>query len=281
MTLSPEQAPRISGTAQTAGEGGDARSASGLVNLSTTHTASSPLLGIDVEKARFVRMRRRCVAAADTHLKGGVGNLKPAMVTLTYARIDDWSPNHIRDAITRVRNWLGRRGVRLRYVWTAELQQRGAVHYHIVCWLPTGKDKLPFWDQQGWWPHGDSNSKWAENPIGYIVKYVTKGCAGQRLPCGARMHGSGGFSVEERKSMSYHAKPHWVRQLSYIGQKITRAKGGGIIQHFACGLARRIASPWVLVARGSRHLVIARRDAGIPTIRTALEAYQWPTPIPV
>ncbi len=200
------------------------------------------------------------------------------MVTLTYAALDGWSPRDLSECLKRVRHWLGRRGIKFRYVWTAELQERGAVHYHVLAWLPQGKDRPPFWDDMGWWPHGSSNAEWARNAVGYMVKYVSKITSKMRLPCGARMHGSGGFSPAERQSMSYHGKPAWVRELSYIGQRITRRRGGGIVQHFACGLRRVISSPWVLVARGSRHLVIARRSAGLPAIRQALEAYQWPIP---
>jgi Protein of unknown function (DUF3296). len=31
-----------------------------------------------------------------------------------------------------------RRGHKLPYVWVAELQKRGALHYHVLLWLPRG-----------------------------------------------------------------------------------------------------------------------------------------------
>ncbi|NKF22974.1 rolling circle replication-associated protein [Solimonas marina] len=192
------------------------------------------------------------------------------MVTLTYRDVGDWSPRHISEAIKRVRQWMGRRGHKLRYVWTAELQERGAIHYHIVTWLPQGKDRVPFWDAMGWWPHGSTRSEWAQNGVGYIVKYASKVATKDKLPCGARMHGSGGFTADERKRMSFETRPTWARTLSYIGQKLQRAKGGGFVQHFACGLRRRLHSPFVLVARVSGRVVLARRGADSNHVRTAL-----------
>lgn len=242
--------------------------ASGLVSISTSDTSLNPVLEIDTAAARVKKMRRRVVRAASTHEAATL--LRPAMVTLTYARMDGWSPRHISEALKRVRQWMGRRGHAFRYVWTAELQDRGAIHYHVVTWLPEGKEKPPFWDAQGWWPHGSSRSEWARNAVGYIVKYASKIDTKDRLPCGARMHGSGGFTAVERQKLSFESKPTWARTLSYIGQKMRRAEGGGFVQHFACGLRRRLISPFVLVGRIGGRVLLARRGSDPNLIRTAL-----------
>lgn len=227
--------------------------ASGLVSSSTSHQAvdvdpaSNPeVFEIDRDLGRLSRMRARVCEAANLHEKGT--RLRPAMVTLTYADAAAWRPNHLRAALHLVRQWLRVRGHRFRYVWTAELQARGAIHYHVLCWLPTGADKPPFWDAQGWWPHGHSQSEWARNAVGYMVKYVSKIGSKDRLPSGARMHGSGGFMPDERRRMSWHGRPAWLRQLSSAAQRCTRRDGGGWVQRFACGLRRVVDSPYLVLS---------------------------------
>ncbi len=250
-------------------------SAAGLVSLSTSDT--SPVLEVDTEAARLRRMKRRVVSAASVHEGSEEGKgLRPAMVTLTYRPGMQWSARHISETLKRVRQWCGRRGHRFRYVWTAELQARGAVHYHVVCWLPSGRGKNPpFWDDQGWWPYGASQCAWAKNAVGYIVKYASKIGSKDRLPCGARMHGAGGFKADERLRRSFEARPTWIRMLSYLGQRVRRAHGGGFVQEFACGLRRRLQSPYVLIARRSGRVVLARRGTDADDVRSAMEAI-WP-----
>lgn len=54
------------------------------------------------------------------------------MLTLTYRDVDAFEPCHISLLIKHIRQWLLRRGYRMLYVWVAELQQRGALHYHVL-----------------------------------------------------------------------------------------------------------------------------------------------------
>lgn len=226
---------------------------------------------VDADTARLKKMKRRVCKAAELHEKATAGatDTAAAMVTLTYRNPGEWSARHLSEALKRVRHWLGRRGRRFRYVWAAELQARGVIHYHVIAWFPakltksgqarTVDDTPPFWDEMGWWPHGSSQSEWARNPVGYIASYVSKIGSKDRLPAGARMHGSGGFEKEDRARMAHHSRQTWVRTISYIGQKIERAKGGGVVQHFACGLRRRIESPYVVVHRAFGQIVLALR----------------------
>lgn len=266
---------------------------SGLVSISTTQTRndSPAVFVVDADEARLRKMKRRVCKAAEVHEAAmkGVTGYAPAMVTLTYQNQNDWHPNHLRNALTPVRQWLKRRGHGMRYVWVAELQDRGAIHYHVVVYFPCKEwgngvrkvaDTPPFWDVQGWWKHGHSQSAWADNPIGYIASYVSKINSKDRLPCGARMHGSGGFDLNERAAMAYHSRPTWVRNLSQIGQRITRPVGGGIAKHFVCGLVQRVASPFILLMRGGGRVVIARRDVPADTVRSFLGDLWLPTPIP-
>jgi len=252
-----------------------ASAASGLVCLSTSDTPKActdeTVFEVDQAAARLKRMKRRVCKAAELHQKSAT--LRPAMVTLTYERAEAWAPLHISEALKRVRQWMHRRGHAFRYVWTAELQERGAVHYHVIAWLPSARgEKPPFWDVQGWWPHGSTRSEYAEKAVGYIAKYASKIGSKDRLPCGARMHGSGGFTAPERQQMAFHSRPTWLRQLSQIGQKIKRAQGGGVVQTFACGkLWRRLASPFVLIARSPGRVVLARRETTPAELRPHLE----------
>lgn len=52
----------------------------------------------------------------------------------------------ITELLQRIRVWVRRRDHGLRYVWVAELQQRVALHYHLLLWLPRGLT-LPEFDR--------------------------------------------------------------------------------------------------------------------------------------
>lgn len=248
----------------------DRPAASGLVNSSTSDTRPSgpidlrpdrnaDVIELDRDAGRLRKMRARVLEASSVH-ESDRGELQPAMVTLTYADMGAWSPRHVSEALKRCRQWLARRGHRMRYVWVAELQERGAIHYHVLAWFPRSKDRPPFWDQQGWWPHGASRSEWAEKPVGYMVKYVSKVGSKDRLPCGARMHGSGGFLLDEKARMSWHARPSWLRQLSSAMQHVKRRTGGGWVQKFACGLRVVQRSPYVVLRTGGK-VILALKDS--------------------
>ena len=60
------------------------------------------------------------------------------------------------------------------YVWVAELTKRVRVHYHVAMWVPKTV-YLPQSDTCGWWPYGMTRTETARKPIGYIMKYVSKG----------------------------------------------------------------------------------------------------------
>lgn len=228
---------------------------------------------MDRDLGRLRRMRKRCIQAAEIHQASS--ELRPAMITPTYAPGNQWEANHLKECLRRVRQWLGRRGFRMRYVWVAELQQRGAVHYHVIVWLPEsaqladGSRGVPFWDAQSWWPHGSTNSGWATNAVGYIVKYATKIGTKDKLPCGARMHGSGGFTADERKAMSYGSRPSWLQVLTTALDRVRRAPGGGWMASFATGVTQWIQSPYIVLQTG-RKVVLTRRDSRLGRYFAAL-----------
>jgi len=148
-----------------------------------------------------------------------------AFVTLTYRPGETWAPQHINATLQAARKWHQRLGIRMRYVWVAEMQQRGAVHYHVIFWMPNGY-KLPKFDSRGWWPYGSSEVKKARNPVGYLAKYASKGEDGPAFPKGIRINGAGGMDLSARIEARFWRAPQACRD--YLGAlaDIRRINGG-------------------------------------------------------
>jgi len=215
----------------------------GLVHLETNDTWN-PLSPKAQRWRRLSRMKRATVTSArliTQSLQVGGFRYRAAFITLTYATDGAWRPRHISDLVKHYRQWLQRRGHRLRVVWTSELTGRGRVHYHMCLWLPMGLTP-PKPDKQGWWPHGMTQVQWVKrSAVAYIVKYATK-CAqtgGEmayldenwqpyRFPKGCRIHGRSGLETAERRVVSWWCLPRYVREhFEEEGSWVTRAKGGG------------------------------------------------------
>jgi hypothetical protein len=143
---------------------------------------------IDRQRQRVFHLRRRVRAwsrTLDTILHDHKHRL--VMITLTYRDVDAWRPLHISQYIASLRGCLFKRLVA--YAWVAELQERGAVHYHLLVVVKRGS-KIPMPDVSGMWPHGWSNMKTARSPY-YVLKYTSKGCMPYEAdyPKGLRMFG--------------------------------------------------------------------------------------------
>lgn len=215
-------------------------------------------LVVDAWRSRVKKMKKTVVTAARLIQDrispcGRESAFKAAMVTLTYEDTNAWDPNHIRAYLTHVRNWMNRRKQPFRYVWTAELQERGAVHYHIVVWLPKlgpgqwNYLKLPKADDAGWWPHGSSNVKWARSAVGYIAKYASKGSElpqGKKFPKGCRLYGVGGVTKDERVTLRYYRAPPFARDALGPNADIFKVEEGYVDRR--TGLF--VKSPWVFVS---------------------------------
>jgi hypothetical protein len=147
-----------------------------------------------------------------------------ALVTVTYRPGAEYSPRHISQLLDCYRKWLERRGHVLRSVWVAELQQRGAVHYHIILALPYGLTP-PKPDKQGWWPHGMSNVKWATKASGYVAKYASKASPDFKFPKGARLYGVGGTG-HLRPQFRHYMRPRWQRRQFTQDDTLRRLPGG-------------------------------------------------------
>ena len=179
-------------------------------------------------KKRIKRLRRAVWAAGHLHGLADRGKRPPVawMVTLTYKGVDDWRPNHISEASERYRRYCVRLGIVPRYLWVAELQKRGAVHYHLIAWLPQGV-KMPHWDAstvtpagrvvQPFWPHGMTNSQQAKNGVGYLMKYVSKISDKTDFPPGLRLYGIGGLNDDARAVRGWYNLPEWVKREHGVG----------------------------------------------------------------
>lgn len=186
---------------------------------------------IDPRKARCSRMRRTVTEAAKQHEryaawdshKLGRSAYRKTFITLTYRQGADWERRHVSEFVKLVRQWMQRRGYPCRYVWVGELQKRGALHYHVLLWVPR-RLRLPCPDRCGWWPWGMSKVETARNPVGYMVKYATKTGPEdlKRLPKGVRLHGNGGHVPEARVQLREVLAPAWLREVD--GQRWLEAR---------------------------------------------------------
>lgn len=172
-------------------------------------------------------------------------------VTLTYRPGEDWHGRHISHFIKCVREWSRRLGQTLRYVWTAEMQERGAVHYHAIFWLKHGT-RLPKPDVRGWWPHGMTQRVLARNPVAYIAKYASKAEDGPAFPKGIRICGAGGLDTEARREARWWKAPKEAREILGTLADIRRAVSGRF-----CALTGEFwRSPWRFVRiNGVDHIV--------------------------
>jgi len=139
-------------------------------------------------KSRLARMRKVvwvaiCGLRDAQDAQGGALH----MYTLTYKGTGDWEPRHISNMV----RWLRGHGVELS-VWVAELQRRGAVHYHLLALHPNGVKWVKPTSDAGGWTRGFT---WVtpnvEKPF-YLMKYLQKGGKDGRsvsFPKGLRLYG--------------------------------------------------------------------------------------------
>lgn len=211
---------------------------------------------LDQGLQRARRLRARLSLAAGYHESEFVGRRYTCMVTLTYRDGVEWQPGHVRAYLAAVRSWWRRTfpqsGRPLRYVWVAELTQRGVMHYHVIFWLPAGV-LMPKADVRGWWPHGYTRTEAVRSPVAYVTKYASKVDNVAGFPKGARLYGIAGLR-ESRPVMRWWALPVWARELFGVRCGAGRVPGGGIGPKY--GEAR--SSPWEVSRVFGRTLVRQR-----------------------
>jgi len=236
---------------------GQPGAASGLVLFQT----SVPLGGgkhepgsvCDVERgrARLSRLYNGVVQSArilsESVTRGGFRG-RWAFLTFTLSPEHEWHPLMLSRCLKRIKAWLRNRGVTPRGVWVAELQRRGAVHYHLLLWLPRNL-RLPFPDRRGWWKWGSTETAWARSPVGYLASYAGKERQKQpeAFPRGCRMFGHFGLDAAERIVRAWRVCADWIRGLADEPFRFARAVGGGIAR---CDTGEIFRSPWRVLSTG-------------------------------
>ncbi|TSE21707.1 hypothetical protein Talka_00393 [Tepidimonas alkaliphilus] len=237
--------------------GQPAGAAAGLVSSETTVRVDSlpeswiPVTSDKVRiRERRIRRLRRNVWAAGRLLRLSAPRDRVLFVTLTYDTrgtlgrgAHDWQPCHIKDALKRYRRWANGVGIRVRYVWVAELQQSGTMHYHLAIWVPRHVT-MPKWDKAGpgrgpFWPHGMTRTEVARDAVGYLMKYMSKIGGHHDYPKGARIYGIGGLDQSLASIRSWLNLPEWCKALYGVGELITRS-GRRVVRQ----TGEVLASPW-------------------------------------
>lgn len=202
----------------------------GLVPLVTSGIAGTKAEALRVlsGRRRVRRMQRGLREAGRVMGEPPPGFRQHAVfLTLTYRPGVEWRPRHVSDFRNCARQYLPA-GAAFKWIWRAELQSRGAVHYHAIVWLPSGV-RLPKPDRCGWWPHGSTQIEGAKSggTIRYLAKYLQKSDGSHPLPKGARIFGVAGFSNLQRASFRWSMLPQYVRDVVAPGVRAVRAVGGG------------------------------------------------------
>jgi hypothetical protein len=191
------------------------------------------------------------------------------MVTLTYAPEFEWEKRHVTEYLQALKRYL--KDDLLGYAWTAELQQRGAIHYHILIMLNRGVE-VPHPDDSGMWKWGMSNIVSAKSPY-YLVKYLGKEYQKNGdFPKGIRIFAvwfqKGFLSNIQLWRLRLTSLPAWLRtQLEkmwwLLGLYPKRMLGGGWYVTLPKERAKLIGkpegyeeifiSPWIVVNEGISH----------------------------
>jgi len=126
---------------------------------------------VDTFRSRLSKMRFRIYewAGVMAMLKKEVPT-RMVMITLTYKKIGDYQPGNINDFIKNLKRKVDKN--LYGFAWVAELQERGAVHYHLVMVVKKGS-RIPMPDKSGMWKWGSSKIETAKTPF-YLLKYTGK-----------------------------------------------------------------------------------------------------------
>ena len=181
-------------------------------------------------------------------------------VGITYRPGASWTALHITQFLKHYRAWCDKREIECRYIWVAEMQKRGAIHYHLILFHPK-RFSIPFPDRKGWWPHGSSSiSKGIRNAVHYMAKYLSKGDF-KMFPKNARTYGSGGLDGTAKIEMRYWKLPGWVRELNPIenaSDGFKRVLGG----FYSPSTGEMLICPWQVSFVGGCIIVRRKPEAG-------------------
>lgn len=237
--------------------GAVSRGAAAAPPLGLVHTeqgGQTLVVSLHDQTRRASRCRRGTITRArllDGQVQDGGFRGKWYLLTFTYRNHADWEPGDIKGWLQATRKQFQRKGATLHYVWVAELQKRGTIHYHAIVWIPRGHFiRKP--DECGLWPKGSTQIAQARNAVGYLAKYAGKGLGAQcdpegreyRFPRGARIQGAGGLVNSSVVEARFWMAPRWARDA--VGGQVTdmsRIPGGWL--HRATGEVH--LSPWEFI----------------------------------
>lgn len=267
---------------------------------------AAEVLGEDVieftdEEARKRRMASSVRTACKFHHSASKAEgLEAAFFTFTCRAGAKPKPRDISRVVECFKKWAKRAfGIRLRYVWVAELQgeraragDAGAVHYHLCVWLPGAlkrrglamRERNPKWkasgvlpkpDKKKWWRLGSTHRTWVDRSVrSYMAKYLSKGDEHGRLPRGLRSHGEGGSLRSEIPERSWCRLPKWLRDQVTPGDRCARASEGGGWVSRATGT--RYTSPYRVILTGRSIRVVRLTACNAMTVKQWCESRLLP-----
>lgn len=164
---------------------------------------------IDQIEIRLSRLKKRLSFFSDWKKLSEeiIGDTDTIMVTLTYKNVDEWRPRHVTEFIRKVRRFLGWQ--LLGYFWVAEMQERGAVHYHVVFVVKKGV-RLPKPDDEGYWNYGMTKIQKVDHVYSYLAKYLSKDGQKASYPKGIRIFGMSIYVVKDLVRM--WKLPRWLQE---------------------------------------------------------------------
>lgn len=157
----------------------------------------------------------------------GQGGTYAVFATLTFARVEEFSPGVISDYRRRRRDWARARGLDYRAVWVLERGDRGRLHYHCVEYWPLSLREFPPLPDASHWRYGSTNAQFVHSDAArYLAKYLGKQ-GGASLPKGARSSGVVGLSSQGREALRRKKLPAYVQAVCVDAKPLERFSGGG------------------------------------------------------
>lgn len=189
-----------------------------------TDRRSRKMLVIPQEVLRIGRLRRKVKVWVMTAPLHEVGNgLRLRNCRLSYRPGRDYEAGDIREYIRKLRrhckvNLIG-------YVWIAEIQKRGAVHYHVWELVRAGT-RLPL--PEAWWPWGYTHVKTAKD-LNYVFMDMYKATQKRGYPKDIRIYGMYIRKEYRVGAWKWRNYPGWVQtegELKHNGEVPERVNGG-------------------------------------------------------
>lgn len=211
---------------------------------SETSASNTPGFFVDARAMKVKRARYATLTAARLH-KLERPTWSATFIGFTYRPGCDYGPRDISNMIDCLRIWCEKHAIECRYLWVAEMQKRGVIHYHMIVFHPKAL-QFPKPDKQGWWPHGStSRSTGIRHAVAYMAKYMSKGDAAS-FPKGARTYGCGGLQGTAKLEMRWWKLPTWVREQVEPVDRAKRVLGGFLVPDSG----ELLPSPWEVSFKG-------------------------------